>query len=74
MTTLQFQSTSSEEDVVSLAGEGGVYSNKVSIHVLRRGRCVPVITLPTALMVKFQSTSSEEDVVSLITLALSRTS
>ena len=35
-----FQSTSSEEDVVSELDSAFVFSSVVSIHVLRRGRCV----------------------------------
>ncbi len=61
----KFQSTSSEEDVVSNYGTVNVLRDVVSIHVLRRGRCVlqhgHVVCLPRM----FQSTSSEEDVVSL---------
>ena len=61
-----FQSTSSEEDVVSV----GIATHKtatqgVSIHVLRRGRCVSEYgSFPIPNILAFQSTSSEEDVVS----------
>ncbi len=37
---LKFQSTSSEEDVVSFSALSARAIRKVSIHVLRRGRCV----------------------------------
>ncbi len=39
---LQFQSTSSEEDVVSVTCSISTAQFVVSIHVLRRGRCVHV--------------------------------
>ena len=38
---IEFQSTSSEEDVVSTDVVGVSVPFRVSIHVLRRGRCVP---------------------------------
>ncbi len=62
--TCTFQSTSSEEDVVSYchACRSGYHS--VSIHVLRRGRCVGGSCNHLGSLVLFQSTSSEEDVVS----------
>ena len=59
-----FQSTSSEEDVVSTHRGSHFRCNRVSIHVLRRGRCVTRTTLLSNLQPLFQSTSSEEDVVS----------
>ena len=60
-----FQSTSSEEDVVSSEFDGAfVFSSVVSIHVLRRGRCVAIVLNARSGLVMFQSTSSEEDVVS----------
>ena len=85
---MPFQSTSSEEDVVSrqtrasnwalrcfnprppkrtLCLEKGLAKyrgNSVSIHVLRRGRCVQLTTGIHGNDMLFQSTSSEEDVVS----------
>ena len=60
-----FQSTSSEEDVVSRTTDRESISIDVSIHVLRRGRCVTYSSGRTAVPMMFQSTSSEEDVVSL---------
>ena len=39
-------------------------SKCVSIHVLRRGRCVITETMNPPNKIEFQSTSSEEDVVS----------
>ena len=41
------------------------HSRVVSIHVLRRGRCVLGILFQTSAHIVFQSTSSEEDVVSV---------
>ena len=62
---LEFQSTSSEEDVVSTGIVDRTFNAiNVSIHVLRRGRCVINTCSPDARRIKFQSTSSEEDVVS----------
>ena len=60
----QFQSTSSEEDVVSPGITLYRIIGLVSIHVLRRGRCVLLPNNACAYDVMFQSTSSEEDVVS----------
>ena len=59
-----FQSTSSEEDVVSAIGIASHRTQLVSIHVLRRGRCVRSARINPVPDLMFQSTSSEEDVVS----------
>ena len=59
-----FQSTSSEEDVVSALVCKIAFVVSVSIHVLRRGRCVETAIAYREAMRMFQSTSSEEDVVS----------
>ena len=59
-----FQSTSSEEDVVSTMGYESLRFLRVSIHVLRRGRYVRLRRYPGNQRSRFQSTSSEEDVVS----------
>ena len=62
---IEFQSTSSEEDVVSSDIKLKLHRRfNVSIHVLRRGRCVSIDSGSRASRVMFQSTSSEEDVVS----------
>ena len=61
----RFQSTSSEEDVVSSFSPADDLLDDVSIHVLRRGRCVTYSSGRTAVPIMFQSTSSEEDVVSV---------
>ena len=47
-----------------LHGDVDIENVKVSIHVLRRGRCVLFTGLPFMSLTMFQSTSSEEDVVS----------
>ena len=66
-----FQSTSSEEDVVSTVYSGqGMDDQNVSIHVLRRGRCVETAKLQSFIDMLFQSTSSEEDVVSSVRLVI----
>ena len=86
---LVFQSTSSEEDVVSILCARLLHpltrfnprppkrtlclidtqylfgSIHVSIHVLRRGRCVLFGSSLFVGFTSFQSTSSEEDVVSV---------
>ena len=59
-----FQSTSSEEDVVSNDRNKHGLAPYVSIHVLRRGRCVFGGIIQVQTLQTFQSTSSEEDVVS----------
>ena len=61
---VMFQSTSSEEDVVSIRMPQEDRALYVSIHVLRRGRCVRMERLSIEMDMMFQSTSSEEDVVS----------
>ena len=61
---LEFQSTSSEEDVVSTKPGVTSCNEAVSIHVLRRGRCVCREVFGRRVPSLFQSTSSEEDVVS----------
>ena len=63
---LSFQSTSSEEDVVSFIGFCHFVMLSVSIHVLRRGRCVAIAAPFVLPQIAFQSTSSEEDVVSIV--------
>ena len=63
---MRFQSTSSEEDVVSPPLKFKPRLEFVSIHVLRRGRCVSLKTDNQNTLSLFQSTSSEEDVVSVI--------
>ena len=63
-TCIKFQSTSSEEDVVSMGVNIPYFIDGVSIHVLRRGRCVTYFLSRWITLALFQSTSSEEDVVS----------
>ena len=50
---------------MSIADDDGRYVPiSVSIHVLRRGRCVQSMSDFILSLIEFQSTSSEEDVVS----------